>query len=216
MSTFTYKESEMLIKSNFSFNIKSMIRLADDEVIFELEKLSLSIKKSPEDIVDDFRTMFDSLYLKIVVGILLFLVIFFHSALNLLVILFEKYGNDPMKRSIANLIVSQICYVATLSNIVFLPFLTWRVIIGPIQPDLSGKSHLCLIFKLISSASLQSLCITFCIFLSLFVFLSLKVNVQQRGKNMLNQGPLIPQISKGLKYLAQPILRSLRLKEIQG
>jgi hypothetical protein len=55
MSTFTYKGSEMLIKSNFSFNIKSMIRLADDEVIFELENLSLSIQKSPEDIGDDFR-----------------------------------------------------------------------------------------------------------------------------------------------------------------
>ena len=32
-----------------------MIRLADDEVIFELENLSLSIQKSPEDIGDDFR-----------------------------------------------------------------------------------------------------------------------------------------------------------------
>ena len=32
-----------------------MIRLADDEVFFELENLSLSIKKSSEDIGDDFR-----------------------------------------------------------------------------------------------------------------------------------------------------------------
>ena len=32
-----------------------MIRLADDEVIFELENLSLSIQKSPEDNGDDFR-----------------------------------------------------------------------------------------------------------------------------------------------------------------
>ena len=167
MSTFTYKGSEMLIKSNFSFNIRSIIRLADDEIIFELENLSLSIKKSPEDIGDDFRTMFDSLFLKIVVGILLFLVIFFHSTLCLLFLQFEKYGNDPMKRSVANLIVSQIGYVGALSNVVFLPFLTWRVIIGPIQPDLSGKCHLCLIIKLKSSASLQSLC--FSLFFSLLI-----------------------------------------------
>ena len=163
----------MLIKSNISFNIISMIRLANDEVIFELENLSLSIKNSPKDIGDDFRIIFESLFLKIIVGILFFLVIFFHSTLCLLVILFEKYGNDPMKRSISNLIVSQICYVGVLSNIVFLPFLTWRVIIGPIQPDLLGKSHLCLIIKLVSSASLQSLCISlfvpFCTFLSLIV-----------------------------------------------
>ena len=136
---------EMLIKSNFSFNIKSMIRLSDDEVFFELE--NLSFKKSPGDIGDDFRTMFDSLFLKIVVGILLFLVIFFHSTLCLLFLQFEKYGNDPMKRSVANLIVSQIFYGAALSNIIFSPFLTWRVIIGPIQPDLSGKCHFCLIIK---------------------------------------------------------------------
>ena len=177
MSTFTYKGSEMLIKSNFSFSIKSLIRLADDEVIFELENLSLSIKNPPEDIRDDFRTIFDSLFLKIVVGILLFLVIFFHSTLGLLAILFEKYGNDPMKRSIANLIVSQIVYVGVTSNFVFLPFLAWRVIIGPIQPDLSGKSHLCLIIKLVSSASFQSLCfslfVPFCSFLSLFVIFCL-------------------------------------------
>ena len=108
----------------------------------------MSIKKYPGDIGDDFRTMFDSLSLKIVVGILLFLVIFFHSTLCLWFLRFEKYGNDPMKRSVANLIVSQIGYVGALSNVVFLPFLTWRVIFGPIQPDLSGKSHLFPIIKL--------------------------------------------------------------------
>ena len=145
----------MLIKSNFSFNIKSMIRLSDDEVFFELENLSSSTKKFSGDIEDDFRTLFDSLFLKIVIGILLFLVIFFHSALCLLFLQFEKYGNDPMKRSVANLIVSQIGYVGALSNVVFLPFLTWRVIFGPIQPDLSGKCHFCLIIKLVSSASLK-------------------------------------------------------------
>jgi hypothetical protein len=108
--------------------------------------------------------MFDSLFLKIVVGILSFLVIFFHSTLCLLFVQFEKYGNDPMKRSVANLIVSQIGYVGALSNVVFLPLLTWRVIIGPIQPDLSGKCHFCLIIKLVSSASLQSLCFVFFFF----------------------------------------------------
>ena len=162
----------MLIKSNFSFNIKTLIRLSDDEVLFELENLFLSIKKCPGDIGDDFRTMFDSLFLKFFVGILLFLVIFFHSTLCLWFIHFEKYGNDPMKRSVANHIVSQIFYGAALSNVVFSPFLAWRVIIGPIQPDLSGKCHFCLIIKLVSSASLQSLC-----FFSFFSLLICKENV---------------------------------------
>ena len=114
--------------------------------VFELENHSMSIEKSSEEIGDDFSTMLSSSYLKIVTGCLFFGVIPLHSIAGILLVEFEKYGMDPMKRSIINLISSQIHYAAVLSNIVFWPFLTWRVIIGPIQPDLSGKYHLCLIF----------------------------------------------------------------------
>ena len=114
--------------------------------VFELENRSMSIEKSSEEIGDDFSTMFSSLYLKIVTGILFFGIIPFASIAGILLVEFEKYGMDPMKRSIINLISSQIHYASVLSNTVFWPFLTWRVIIGPIQPDLSGKYHLCLIF----------------------------------------------------------------------
>ena len=114
--------------------------------VFKLENCSMAIEKSSEEIGDDFSTMFSSLYLKIVTGILFFGVIPLHSVAGILLVEFEKYGMDPMKRSITNLITTQIHHAAVLSNIVFWPFLTWRVIIGPIQPDLSGKYHLCLIF----------------------------------------------------------------------
>ena len=114
--------------------------------VFKLENCSMAIEKSSEEIGDDFSTMFSSLYLKIVTGILFFGVIPLHSVVGILLVEFEKYGMDPMKRSIINIISSQCYYAALLSNIVFWPFLTWRVIIGPIQPDLSGKFHLCLIF----------------------------------------------------------------------
>ena len=114
--------------------------------VFKLENCSMAIEKSSEEIGDDFSTMFSSLYLKIVTGILFFGVIPLHSIAGILIVEFEKYGMDPMKRSITNRITTQIHYAAVLSNIVFWPFLTWRVIIGPIQPDLSGKYHLCLIF----------------------------------------------------------------------
>ena len=114
--------------------------------VFELENRSMSFEKSSEEIGDDFSTMLSSSYLKIVTGCLFFGVIPLHSIAGILLVEFEKYGMDPMKRSIINLISSQIHYAAVLSNIVFWPFLTWRVIIGPIQPDFSGKYHLCLIF----------------------------------------------------------------------
>ena len=115
------------------------------ESIFEFENLSVSIQ-STEEIGDDFSIVFSSLYLKIFTGLLFFGVISFNTIVSLFLAQFEKFGNDPMKRSVTNLIASQIHYIAILSNIFFAPFLTWRVIVGPIQPDLAGKFHFCLIF----------------------------------------------------------------------
>ena len=115
--------------------------------IFEFENLSTS-NQSTQDIGDDFSTVFSSVYLKIVTGLLFFGVVCFNTILSLLLAQFEKYGNDPMKRSVTNLIASQIHYVAILSNIFFAPFLTWRVIIGPIQPNLTGTFYFCLIVTL--------------------------------------------------------------------
>ena len=129
-------------KEQWTLHLASMLVKS----VFELENRSMSIEKCSEEIRDDFSTMLSSSYLKIVTGFLFFGVIPLHSIGGILLVEFEKYGMDPMKRSIINLISSQVHYAAVLSNIVFWPFLTWRVIIGPIQPDLSGKYHLCLIF----------------------------------------------------------------------
>ena len=112
--------------------------------IFEFENLFTSIQTTQE-IGDDFSTMFSSFYLKIFTGFLFFGVIFYNTILSVFLIQFEKFGNDPMKRSVTNLIASQINYIALLSNIFFSPFLTWRVIIGPIQPNLTGTFYFCLI-----------------------------------------------------------------------
>ena len=117
------------------------------ESIFEFENLSVSIQ-STEEIGDDFSIVFSSLYLKIFTGLLFFGVISFNTIVSLFLAQFEKFGNDPMKRSVTNLIASQIHSIAILSNIFFTPFLTWRVIIGPIQPDLTGSVYFCLIVTL--------------------------------------------------------------------
>ena len=123
--------------------------------VFELENRSMSIEKSSEEIGDDFSTMFNSFYLKIFTGFLFFGVIFFNTILSLFLIQFEKFGNDPMKRSVTNLITSQIYYIEILSNIFFSPFLTWRVIIGPIQPNLTGTFYFCLIVTQLRSSLLS-------------------------------------------------------------
>ena len=112
--------------------------------VFEFENLSTSIKTT-EEIGDDFSTVFSSIYLKIITRLLFFGVVPFNTVTSLFLIQFEKFGNDPMKRSVTNLITSQIYYIEILSNIFFSPFLTWRVIIGPIQPNLTGTFYFCLI-----------------------------------------------------------------------
>ena len=83
------------------------------ESIFEFENLSTS-NQSTQDIGDDFSTVFSSVYLKIVTGLLFFGVVCFNTILSFLLAQFEKYGNDPMKRSVTNLIASQIHYIAIL------------------------------------------------------------------------------------------------------
>ena len=79
-------------------------------------------------------------------SVLLFITIFLHTIYVLLCTSFEKYGKDPMKRSILNVITSQIGFVAILSNFVFMPLLAWRILIGPMQPYLAGNCHLYLSF----------------------------------------------------------------------
>ena len=134
-----------LLSYNNIFRLASMLMKS----VFELENNSMSFENSSEEIRDDFSPMFSSLYLKIVTGILFFGVIPLHTVAGIFLVDFEKYGMDPMKRSIINIISStQNYYAAVLSNIVFWPFLTWRVIIGPIQPDLSGKYNFCLFFAI--------------------------------------------------------------------
>ena len=79
-------------------------------------------------------------------SVLLFITIFLHTIYVLLCTSFEKYGKDPMKRSILNVITSQIGLVAILSNFVFMPLLAWRILIGPMQPYLAGNYYLYLSF----------------------------------------------------------------------
>ena len=48
-------------------------------------------------------------------------------------ILFDKYGNDPMKRSLYNQINGQLPYPTILSSVICTPAWTWRIYIGPLN-----------------------------------------------------------------------------------
>ena len=56
----------------------------------------------------------------------------FNNFFHLFIIMFEKYGGDPMKRSINNQLVTQSGCAMILHNLVCTSIFTWRVILGPV------------------------------------------------------------------------------------
>jgi hypothetical protein len=47
--------------------------------------------------------------------------------------MFEKYGGDPLKRSLKNQLISQFGYAMILNNTICTSSLTWRIILGPVH-----------------------------------------------------------------------------------
>ena len=140
--------------------------MADKEIFFQLENLcccqgstnltetilqSVCKRTSSDEEIDDFKTMFESLYLKITTFILFILITFFYIPFEFIIIEFEKYGSDPMKRSVINQIATQIGYGSILSYMFFMPCLTWRIIFGPLNIYLAGEPYLCPMYTFLGS-----------------------------------------------------------------
>ena len=82
--------------------------------------------------IDDFDELFDSLSLKICWAFTV--VTEFPMLITcLLFILFEKYGEDSMKRSLYNRLNSQCAYSVIINILFCTPAWTWRVYIGPLS-----------------------------------------------------------------------------------
>ena len=65
--------------------------------------------------------------------------------------MFERFGGDPMKRSVVNQMASQLLMAGFLSNNLYLPILTFRTLYGPLHQlfavigivELAGKVQNC-------------------------------------------------------------------------
>ena len=86
-----------------------------------------------EQIDDDFSEDFDSLSLKTCIGLNAFTELFISIPLFYFLILFDKYGEDAMKRSLYNYLNSQIAYPVIVLIIFIRPFEVWRVFVGPLN-----------------------------------------------------------------------------------
>ena len=59
--------------------------------------------------------------------------IFISTPLFIFFILFDKYGEDPMKRSLYNCLMGQTAYAVVCQNIFVTPTTAWRTFIGPLN-----------------------------------------------------------------------------------
>ena len=82
---------------------------------------------------DDFSKEFDSPSLKTCIGLTTFTELFISIPLFYFLILFDKYGEDAMKRSLYNYLSSQIAYPVIVLIIFNRPFEVWRVFVGPLN-----------------------------------------------------------------------------------
>ena len=100
----------------------SRITIFGSDDIFQVD---FDLKSQPDN-VDDFAELFDSISLKILSGILCFTLLTFTNAFNILFLIFEKYGGDPLKRSLKNQLISQLGYSMILNNTLCNPIFTSR------------------------------------------------------------------------------------------
>ena len=84
-------------------------------------------------IVDDFEEISKSFSLKICWVFTLLTEHFISNVLAMLFILYDKYGEDSMKRSLCNRLTSQFAYPVIISIFFATPAWTWRIYFGPIS-----------------------------------------------------------------------------------
>ena len=122
----------------------SLLKKTCNDTSFEIFNME---QNSMED-VDDFKNLLNTPSVKIISGILSFFLITFTNAFNVLVIMFEKHGGDPLKRSLINQLTAEIGYGMILHNTICIPLLTWRIFFGPLYVGIAAFSTFCKNFSL--------------------------------------------------------------------
>ena len=101
-----------------------------DETIESSPNIS---EKNNGDIIDDFKGIFNPIGVRIIFFSLWTLYVTLSNAFFALMILYEKYGEDIMKRSINNQLVSQVGLAMILFNCVSSTIFLLRFIFGPLN-----------------------------------------------------------------------------------
>ena len=102
-------------------------------ILDETIKSSANISETNNaDIIDDFAEIFNPLGIRIIYFLLWIIYMTLSNAFYALLILYEKYGEDTMKRSINNRLWSQVGLAMILHNCVCNTIFILRFIFGPL------------------------------------------------------------------------------------
>ena len=75
--------------------------------------------------------------IKVIGCLICTLIVTFGNAYSLFVCIFEKYGSDPLKRSLKNQVMIQIWYCPFIAHNICTPLLTWRILFGTLNPNIA-------------------------------------------------------------------------------
>ena len=143
-----------IINANFH-RFDNFVKINSDDTFLKLEYTSkdfiienLTIfKQTMEGNKDDFKDLFNGTNIKIFAIVISLIRFTFTNIFYILVLLFEKYGGDPMKRSLKNQLVSQFGYGMMIVNTICNPLLTWRIMFGPMPEGYIFIYCLLVLFK---------------------------------------------------------------------
>ena len=122
-------------KHCLTFCCKEFIMFINITLSISAETINSSPNKSEpndDDIIDDFKEVFNPFGIRIIFFSLWIIYVTISNAFFALLILYEKYGEDIMKRSINNQLVSQLGLAMILHNCVLSTIFLLRFIFGPL------------------------------------------------------------------------------------
>ena len=126
-------------------------------VTFKKKNMPFGLDEVFNGDIDDFKSLVDPLWLKILIGILFLYTMTINNILTILMIQFEKFGGDSMKRSLHNQLLTQVGYSIILYNIICTPILTWRIIFTRLVKVKNCSLILFIISELIINSILATL-----------------------------------------------------------
>ena len=98
---------------------------------------SIVSETKDDNILDDFKEIFNPIGIRIIFFSLWIIYVTLSNAFYALMILYEKYGEDIMKRSINNQLVSQVGFAMILHNCICFTIFLMRFMSGPLHSGIA-------------------------------------------------------------------------------